>query len=227
MRRFDLLIFDWDGTLMDSIAAIVECTEAALRRVDGVVVPPREAIRNSIGLGLADSMQRFFPGCDDAFMARLTEAYRALWLGGFKDRGRLFAGAREAVAALGTAGYRLGVATAKSRLGLERELAATGTGALFHATRTVDEAPPKPHPGMVLGLCAELSVSPARALMIGDTTYDLDMARAAGAAAVGVLSGSHSRAMLAASAPLACLAGVAELPAFLAALDLAEESAVE
>ncbi|MCZ7652429.1 MAG: HAD-IA family hydrolase [Thermoanaerobaculia bacterium] len=214
---FRLVVFDWDGTLVDSIPAIVECTLAALSRIDRYPLPSVEEIRGAIGMGLRDSMEQFFPGSGDGFLAELTEAYRELWLGTYRERVALFPGARAAVEAVGAAGHLLAVATAKSRRGLDRELAATGIGPLFRATRTVDEAPPKPHPEMLLSLCAELAVPPAAALMVGDTTFDLDMARAAGAPAVGVLSGSHARERLAGSGPLAILGGVAELPGWLAA----------
>ena len=213
--RFDLLVFDWDGTLMDSIATIVDCTLDALSRLDGVVPPPRERVREAIGMGLRESMDLFYPGCSEAFLADLVEVYRELWIGTYRDRPALLPGARETLTPLGRAGYQLGVATAKSRRGLDRELAATGLAPRFAATRTVDEAPPKPHPGMLLGLCEELGVSPERTLMIGDTTFDLDMARAAGAAALGVLTGSHDRERLAGSAPLAVLADVVAVPAWL------------
>ena len=216
--RFDLLVFDWDGTLMDSITTIVDCTLDALARLDGVTPPPRDQVHRAIGMGLRESMELFFPGCSDAFVAELVEVYRELWVGTYRDRPVLLPGAGETVRGLADAGYRLGVATAKSRRGLARELETTGLAACFAATRTVDEAPPKPHPGMLLDLCAELGVDPERTLMIGDTTFDLDMARAAGAAGLGVLTGSHDRERLAGSAPLAVLDGVSEVPAWLRTL---------
>lgn len=214
---FRLVVFDWDGTLVDSIPAIVECTLAALARIDRYPLPSVEEIRGAIGMGLRDSMEKFFPGSGESFLAELTEAYRELWLGTYRDRIALFPGARSAIDALGAAGHLLAVATAKSRRGLDRELEATGTGPLFRATRTVDEAPPKPHPEMLLSLCAELAVAPGAALMVGDTSFDLEMAQAAGVPAVGLLSGSHARERLAACEPLAILPGVAELPGWLAA----------
>lgn len=218
---FDLLVFDWDGTLMDSIATIVDCTIDALSRLDGVVPPPRARVREAIGMGLRESIDLYYPGHTETFFAELLEVYRDLWIGAYRDRSTLLPGARETIEALVEAGYRLGVATAKSRRGLERELEATGLGPAFVATRTVDEAPPKPHPGMILGLCEELGVEPGRALMIGDTTFDLDMARAAGAPALGVLTGSHDHERLSSSGPLAVLASVAQVPAWLDGRSLA------
>jgi phosphoglycolate phosphatase len=211
-----LVVFDWDGTLMDSIGTIVECTLAAVGDVPGAPVPPAESVRQAIGLGLAESFARFFPAGDAALWGEVAKAYRARWLDEYKERVALLPGAREAVEAIVAAGCFVGVATAKSRAGLERELAKTGLGGLFHATRTVDEAPSKPAPGMLLQLFDELGVAPAEALMVGDTAWDLQMAASAGCAGVGVLSGGHSRAQLEAAAALACLDSVAELPGWLA-----------
>ena len=214
-RALRLLVFDWDGTLMDSIGTIVECTLAAIAEVQGAVAPPPETIRDSIGLGLVESLERFFPAGDPAMFELVAAAYRRRWRAEFKDRVALLPGAGESVRELHAAGYALGVATAKGRLGLERELGSTGLGPYFHATRTVDEAPSKPAPGMLLQLFEELAVDPAEALMVGDTLWDLEMARNAGCAAVGVASGGHSRAQLEAAGPLACLDSVAELPRWL------------
>jgi phosphoglycolate phosphatase len=215
-ESFRLVVFDWDGTLMDSIGTIVECTLAAIEDVPGAVAPPAETVRQAIGLGLLDSMRRFFPDGDPALFEQVAEAYRRRWRSEFKDRVTLLPGAAETVRALGEAGYFLGVATAKSRVGLERELARTGLGGLFHATRTVDEAPSKPAPEMLLQLFAELGVGGGEAVMVGDTAWDLEMARSAGSQGVGVLTGGHPRAQLEAAAPLACLDSVVQLPAWLA-----------
>ena len=214
---YRLVVFDWDGTLADSIPAIVDCTHAALAVVDRFPLPPLAAIRGAIGLGLRDSLAQFFPEADEEFITALTAAYRELWLGTYRERITLFPSARATVESLAAAGYLLAVATAKSRRGLEADFAATGIGPLFRATRSGDEAPPKPHPEMLLSLCAELGIPPGEALMVGDTSFDLEMARAAGMAAVGLLSGAHGRERLAASDPAAILDGVVELPDWLAA----------
>ncbi len=214
-RDLRLVVFDWDGTLMDSIGTIVECTLAAVGDVSGVTAPPAEQIRHAIGLGLHETMERFFPGGDPALFDQVIEAYRRRWLDEYKGRASLIAGAREAVAEVRAAGYLVAVATAKSRAGLERELAQTGLDAVVHATRTVSEAPSKPDPGMLLQLFAELDVVADEAVMVGDTAWDLEMARNAGSHSIGVLSGGHSRAELAPLAPLVCLESVATLPAWL------------
>lgn len=216
-RRFRLVVFDWDGTLMDSIGTIVECTLAAIADVPEAPRPDVERVRESIGLGLIQTMQRFFPGGDLELFEKIAHAYRERWLAEYKNRSALIAGARETVERLHGEGYLVGVATAKSRQGLERELGASGLAPFVHASRTVTEAPSKPAPGMLLQLFEELGVSPDDAVMVGDTAWDLQMAAAAGCAGIGVLTGGHTRELLQTEHPLACLDSVAALPAWLAA----------
>lgn len=218
-RNFRLLVFDWDGTLMDSIGTIVDCTMAAFEALDGVSPGDRPApgqIRECIGLGLVETMQRHFPNWDEDLSSRLVENYRRLWRAEYKDRVALFPGSFAVVKELHAAGYLLGVATAKGRAGLERELDTTGLRPYFHATRTVDEAPSKPAPGMLLGLFDELGVSAAEAVMIGDTSFDLEMAGNAGCRGIGVLTGGQRLEHLAPHRPVAVLPSVRELPAWLA-----------
>ena len=218
-RSFRLLVFDWDGTLMDSIGTIVDCTMAAFAALDDVPAGDRltpEQVRECIGLGLAETMQRHFPNWDEGLSARLVDNYRRLWRADYKDRVALFPGSFAVVEELHAAGYLLGVATAKGRAGLERELDATGLRPFFHATRTVDEAPSKPAPGMLFGLFEELGVAAAEALMIGDTSFDLEMAGNAGCRGIGVLSGGQRLEHLAPHRPVAVLASVRELPDWLA-----------
>ena len=222
MRRelpFCLLVFDWDGTLMDSVESIVECTAATaaeLAASGGWRALDKEQIRATVGLGLPETLAALHPGCDDRGYQQFLEVYRRHWVGTFRDRPVLFAGVDETLRGLASCGYLLAVATGKSRRGLRYALDQCGFADLFHATRTADESISKPHPQMLLELCSELGVAPREALMIGDTTFDLDMARNAGAAALAVLSGSHSRAELLASGPLGCLASVRDLPDWLA-----------
>ena len=214
-RSFRLLVFDWDGTLMDSIGTIVDCTLAAFDGLEEVERPAPAQIRECIGLGLVETMQRHFPDWDEALSARLVDNYRRLWRSEYKDRVALFPGSFAIVEELHAAGYLLGVATAKGRAGLERELDATGLRPFFHATRTVDEAPSKPAPGMLFGLFDELGVGAGEAVMIGDTSFDLEMAGNAGCAGIGVLSGGQRLEHLAPHRPLAILPSVRDLPAWL------------
>jgi phosphoglycolate phosphatase len=216
VRPYDLLVFDWDGTLVDSISSIVACTQQALDDV-GVVAVADSAIRRTIGLGIREMIDELVPDCDDALFDRICAAYRSHWFAGFGMRSELFTGVVELLAELSASGYLLGLATAKSRQGLELDLERTGLSGCFDGSRTVDEAPPKPHPGMIEGLIEELGTTAGRTLMIGDTAHDLETAANAGAAAVGVLGGSHGRDQLERGPHLEILDHVLDLPAWLAA----------
>jgi phosphoglycolate phosphatase len=214
-RRFHLVVFDWDGTLMDSVGSIVECTRAAIREL-ALGEPVEATIRGTVGLGLRETMDVLVPGCDDALYPRVLACYRRHWLETYRDMPVLFAGVREMLAELHAGGYLLAVATGKSRRGLDHALEQTALGGLFHATRTADEALSKPHPQMLLDILDGLGVRAESALMVGDSIYDLQMAANAGSAAVAVLTGAHSLADLAAQRPRVCLRTVAELPPWLA-----------
>ena len=202
-RRFDLLVFDWDGTLMDSAAAITTALQCACRDL-GFPVPSEERARYVIGLGLDDAMAHILPELDRASYPRLRERYRAHFLE--QDaRTSLFEGAAETISGLHARGYLLGVATGKSRRGLERALSATGLKQYFHATRCADETLSKPHPAMLLELMEELAVPRDRTLMIGDTTHDMGMAHAAGVPRLAVAYGAHAREALLSFEPVACM----------------------
>jgi phosphoglycolate phosphatase len=216
-RPFELLVFDWDGTLMDSIATIVACTREAF--VDaGVAAPDEGVIRDTIGLGLRETIDRLAPAGGEDLFERVVSSYRGRWLATYRERQLLFGGVPELLARLAGDGYLLAVATGKSRRGLDHALRSHGLEARFQATRTADEAPSKPHPQMLWDLLDELGVAPESALMIGDSVHDLEMARAAGVAALAVASGAHGRRELESRAPLGCLDAVGELPFWLAAV---------
>lgn len=218
MHRFNpfrLLVFDWDGTLMDSIGTIVACTQATIRELALGELPER-TIRGTIGLGLKETIDILSPGCDDERYGQILECYRKHWHSTYRDMPLLFSGAGEMLLELADQGYLLAVATGKSRRGLDYALGQTGLGPLFHATRTADEAFSKPHPQMLLEILDDLGVAARDAVMIGDTTYDLEMARSARTASVGVCSGGHGREDLERFGPLACLDGVMELAPWLA-----------
>jgi len=212
---FRLLVFDWDGTLMDSIGTIVACTQATIRELElgGL---PEKTIRGTIGLGLRETIDILSPGCDDELYGRILESYRGHWHTTYRDMPLLFDGVGEMLRGLAAEGYLLAVATGKSRRGLDYALDQTGLRELFHSTRTADEAFSKPHPQMLLDILDELGVPPREAVMIGDTTYDLEMARSARTGSVGVCSGGHCREELERFGPLACLGDVVELAPWLA-----------
>lgn len=215
MRRFRLLVFDWDGTLMDSIGSIVECARAAAEEL-GMEAAPEEVLRATVGLGLADTIERLLPGAGPEEARRMVETYRRHWLSTYRHRPRLFAGAPEMLADLEAAGFLLAVATGKGRRGLDHDLEVTGLARRFAATRTADEALSKPHPQMLLDLLDELGARPGETLMVGDSRWDLEMAANAGVPAVGVATGTWPREKLAGYGPLATLGGVLELPDWLA-----------
>jgi phosphoglycolate phosphatase len=201
-RRFDLLVFDWDGTLMDSTAVIVASLQAACAEL-GLPVPTDERAQHIIGLGLHDAMAHVLPGISPAEYPRVVERYAHHFR--LRDPATpLFAGAEEMLRELTAAGHRLAIATGKSRQGLDRALGKTGLAALFHATRCGEESATKPHPGMLIDLMSMLGAVPGRTLMIGDTTHDLQMAINAGVAGVAAAYGAHPRGQLAALQPLAC-----------------------
>lgn len=211
---FDLLVFDWDGTVMDSLGSIVACTRATLEHLRLPPLPDEE-IRRAIGLGMIETVERLAPGAGPETVEAIRGCYRDLWISTYRERPVLFPEARPLLAALANAGYLLAVATGKSRRGLDRDLEASGLAPLFHATRTVDEAPSKPHPGMLLALLDELGVHPRRALMIGDSVWDLQMAAAAGVPALGVTTGGYPRQQLLEHGPADCLECLDDLAAWL------------
>ena len=213
MARYELIVFDWDGTLMDSAAAIVAAIMAACRDL-GIEPPSEERARHIIGLGLQDAIRSALPNLHARDYGRLAERYRHHYLSRDAELS-LFPGARELLADLHVGGRRLAVATGKSRQGLQRALAHSGLGELFHATRCADECFSKPHPAMLLEIMEALEVDRGAVLMVGDTTHDLQMAGNAGVPALGVAYGAHPRAALEALSPLYCADDVAELAAWL------------
>ena len=213
-RRFELLVFDWDGTLMDSAAAISESLQAACADL-GLPVPSSQRARYVIGLGLNDALRNVLPDLPEAEYPRLLDRYRVQFLQRDGDT-TLFPGAAEMIRDLHAAGFLLAVATGKSRAGLAKELSITGLGRLFHATRCADETFSKPHPQMLLELMDELGVHSTQTLMVGDTEYDLQMAANARAFSLAVCYGVHPPERLLACGPLACLDSVADIPGWLA-----------
>jgi phosphoglycolate phosphatase len=213
-RRFELVVFDWDGTLIDSAGAIAACIQAACRDLD-LPVPDDRRASHVIGLGLADALSYAVPSLAPEDYGRLVERYRIHFLA--RDASLpLFPGTRPMLEGLRARGHALAIATGKSTAGLTRALAHTGLATLFDATRCADQCEPKPAPAMLLEIMAELDADPDRTLMIGDTSHDLQMAAAAGVAAVAVSYGAHEGDALAAFDPLALVHSTAELAAWLA-----------
>jgi phosphoglycolate phosphatase len=212
-RRFDLLIFDWDGTLMDSAGVIAACIQSASRDMQ-LPVPSREDASHVIGLGLREALEMLFPALPEALHPDLANHYRRHFLSQDAEI-PLFDGARELIAELHAGGHLLAVATGKARRGLDRAFEHSGLAPYFHASRTADETFSKPHPMMLEQLLDELMVAPERALMIGDTSHDLDMARNAGMASLAAGFGAHPPESLAAYGPLAVCRSFSELATWL------------
>lgn len=212
-RQFDLIVFDWDGTLMDSTSTIVKCIQESARDL-GLPVPDKRAASYVIGLGLQDAMEAAMPDIDPKYYPKMVERYRHHYLAKDNDL-TLFGGVHAMLSELSHAGYFLAVATGKSRVGLNRAMNAAQLLSVFDATRCADETFSKPNPAMLQELTRELGQDMKRTVMIGDTTHDLQMARNAGAAAVAVHYGAHTRAELAELKPMFAANSVAELHAWL------------
>ncbi len=211
-KRYDLIVFDWDGTLIDSTAIIAGSIQAACRDLK-LPVPDDETARHVIGLGLVQALRYAVPEAPEKMYESLVARYRHHFLSQH-DAIPLFEQARETIVELCDAGYQLAVATGKNRIGLDRALETTQMGRYFHATRTADRTFSKPHPAMLLELMDELDVLPERTVMIGDTTHDLQMAINAGVDAVGVTHGAHPEDQLRELNPVALLNDFAELRAW-------------
>lgn len=205
-----LIVFDWDGTLMDSEARIVACLRAAIDET-GLPHLPDEALRNIIGLGLREALMTLYPEGTDQEHDALVLHYRNHFLDFNDTPSPLFEGADDLIRDLHAQGHFLAVATGKGRNGLDKVLEETALGQYFHYTRCADETHSKPHPQMLLDIMDWLGMDASDALMIGDTEFDLQMAQNAGVKSLGVSYGVHDKARLLACEPLACLDSVAEV----------------
>ena len=189
-KQFDLIVWDWDGTLADSTSMITNAILKAAAEVGLPALTPQVA-SSIIGLGLRESIQALYGDLPAEQAQALASHYNINYYAGESEI-PLFVGAAETIIALNKKGFKLAVATGKGRRGLNLALAHCGLGKQFHATRTVDECFSKPHPQMLDELMDQLVVLPERTLMIGDTSYDLHMAKNAGVSAVGVTYGAQT-----------------------------------
>ena len=214
MLKKQLIIFDWDGTLMDSESRIVNCMQAAIADL-GLAARTRDQLKNVIGLGLKEALNTLYPGSDEDVLSRLVERYRHHFLYEDKTPSELFDGVADMLHSLNQAGYFLAIATGKGRLGLDHALDACQLGHLFHATRCADETRSKPHPQMLEELIDYFGVEPSDSIMVGDTEFDLEMANNASTQSVAVSYGVHSRDRLLNHAPLACVDDANQLHSWL------------
>lgn len=211
MADYDLLIFDWDGTLVDSVAKIVESIRVAAD-VCGLAQLDEAPIKGIIGLGLPEAIAVLYPDLRDVLLIeRFRMAYAEHYLALEAAPSALFPGVAEGLEAFRQAGYRMAVATGKTRRGLQRVLEGRGWADYFEATRCADETASKPDPLMLREILTQCGVSPRRALMIGDSCFDLQMARNAGVDAVGVGYGAQSLESLQGFEPCLAIMEFAEL----------------
>ena len=208
-RQFDLIAFDWDGTLFDSTALIAGCIQAACRDL-GVPVPSDRDASYVIGMGLADALAYAAPGLSPERYPELGQRYRHHYFARQHDL-VLFEGTLAMLEALKARNHWLAVATGKSRRGLDEALNTVQLKGMFNGTRTADETASKPHPQMLLELMREFGVEPERTLMIGDTTHDLQMAQSAGTASIAVSYGAHTPEAFGAFGPLHVAHSMADL----------------
>jgi len=209
-NRFDLIIFDWDGTLIDSIDWIARCLQNAANNTRHTT-PNYQSAKDVIGLSIDKAIAALFPDANENEVHTLVDHYEKAYFSKKISRDDLFTGVFDMLEALKKNGYLLAIATGKTREGLDEALNATGTVDLFSITRCADETQSKPHPKMLEEIMTHLQISPERVLMVGDSTHDLQMAINAGIASVGVASGSHDADQLLQYQPLHCLSNPVEL----------------
>ena len=203
--KYPLIVFDWDGTIIDSASGIAECIRQSAADM-GLAVPDQERARHVIGLGLHDSLRIAVPDLAPERYGEFVALYRKHFLA-CEDSLQLYGGMQDLLERLEES-HTLVIATGKSRRGLDRALDATGLKPLFAASRCADETNPKPHPAMLLELMDEFQKGKDDTLMIGDTSHDLEMARSAGVDAVAVTYGAHPEQGLRAYSPVACVPSV-------------------
>ncbi len=213
-RQFDLIVFDWDGTLFDSTALITRSIQEACRDV-GAPVPSDADASYVIGLGLADALKHVAPALDPSLYGDLAKRYRHHYIASQSELS-LFQGSLLMLQALKARQHFLAVATGKARRGLNDALAHAELAHMFDATRTADETASKPDPMMLRELMAELGTKPGRTLMVGDTTHDLEMAKRAGTPSVAVSFGAHEPEAFVDYAPLTVSHSTVELTRWLA-----------
>jgi phosphoglycolate phosphatase len=214
MPDYKLIVFDWDGTLMDSEARIVACMRAALSDL-GLDHRDDTQLKNVIGLGLREALSTLYPHGSDAVYEDLISRYRHHFLEVNDTPSQLFDGAAQLLHQLHTRDHRLAIATGKGRVGLDQALQQTGVTGYFHSTRCADETVSKPDPRMLHEIMDETGIDAAQTLMVGDTEYDMLMARNAGVDALAVSYGVHERQRLLDCEPLACLDSMASLQRWL------------
>ncbi|MGX5201943.1 HAD family hydrolase [Aliikangiella sp. IMCC44632] len=211
--QYSFVIFDWDGTLMDSTGRIVSAMQTSAK-LTGLPIPTKEAVKSIIGLSMQAVMQTLFPGCDATTNEKFLDIYRHQYITGDTTPSPLFDGVLENLNWLKQQSISIAVATGKARAGLNRVLAEVDLLDFFDITICADEAQSKPHPEMVEHLMQRMGKSKPETLVIGDSVHDLGMANAAGVASIGVTSGANEYDQLAEHKPLSILKNVAHFKAW-------------
>lgn len=212
---YKLLIFDWDGTLMDSVARIINCLRIASDQVLGSHTRSDYELKDVIGLGLREALLQLHPESSEKQIQHMSEAYRYQYMEVNPTRSVLFDGAEQILETLEQQGYWLAIATGKGRQGLDQVLEHTGLAHRFHTTRCASETFSKPHPLMLEEILEQLGLNASEALMIGDTEYDMEMARNANMDRLGVSYGVHTTERLMKHEPIGCIDNVQHLDSFL------------
>jgi len=205
-----LIVFDWDGTIMDSVAHIVSSLHLSIQ---DLALPAKtdEQLKNIIGLGLREALHALYPDGSNDELTALTSRYREYFFDKESDKSELFSGARALIHELQEEGYLLAIATGKGRNGLDKVLKETCMTEYFPVTRCADESQSKPHPQMLLEIMDYYAVNASETIMIGDTEYDLQMANNAAASSIGVTYGVHDKQRLLNCSPLTCVDSVNDL----------------
>jgi len=211
---YKLIIFDWDGTLMDSETRIVNCLRTACTEVGFAPLSDFE-LKDVIGLGLREALKKLHPNENDELIEEMASIYRHSYLNTDKTPSELFPGVEMLLRDLEIQGYSLAIATGKGRQGLDQVLEYTQLGSRFHTTRCASETISKPHPQMLMEILEQLEMDAADALMIGDTEYDMEMAKNANMDSLGVSYGVHSVDRLLKHDPIGCIDDITELTHYL------------
>ncbi len=210
MKSYKLIVFDWDGTLMDSREQIVSCMRQALSECN-LPVQPDDELQQVIGLGLQEAVRQLLPRQTAKGVEKVVDAYRHHWLSSPPGLSHFFESIEAMLHRLSGEGYKLAIATGKSRRGLDKQLDETGTRHLFDVSRCADESRSKPAPDMLLEIMDTLECAAQDTLLIGDTTFDMQMAQSADVDRLAVSYGVHSKQQLDVYQPLAILSSSHEL----------------
>lgn len=210
IKDYRLVIFDWDGTLVDSQMQIITCVQSAYRQLE-LSPPANSAIRHIVGLSLEEAISRLNPELDYHTVDQLAEAYRDIAFSDKEHASDLFHGAKDCLAFIRQQDIHLAIATGKSRRGLNAAMDASGVQVYFDITRCADETRSKPHPLMLEEILIDLNLNASQAVMVGDTIYDIDMANSIGMDSIAVTYGMHDESLLAGSSPSHLINNIGEL----------------